>query len=251
MTDLTGEIALVTGASSGLGHRFAKLLARRGATVVAAARRTDRLDDLVGEITEDGGRATALAFDATDPAAPARLIDEASEEIGFPTLLINNAGVNRPGRAHEGSDADFDETMAVNLRAPWRLSQICAKHWIAQQSGGVIVNIASILSERVGAGMSLYAMSKAALRHMTAAHALEWARHGIRVNALCPGYVRTEINDSFWETPLGQEQLARMPRRRVGDPSDLDSALLFLVDPASGFVNGTALTVDDAQSWGL
>ena len=251
MTDLTGQIALVTGASSGLGYRFATILADRGATVIAAARRTDRLDTLVGEIAETGGQATALAFDATDPAAPVRMMDEASDAVGFPTLLINNAGVNRPGRAHEGSGADFDETMTVNLRTPWRLSQICAQHWIAQKSGGTIVNIASILSERVGAGMSLYAMSKAALRHMTASHALEWARHGIRVNALCPGYVRTEINDSFWETPLGQEQLARMPRRRVGAPADLDSALLFLVSPASGFINGTALTVDDAQSWGL
>jgi NAD(P)-dependent dehydrogenase (short-subunit alcohol dehydrogenase family) len=165
--------------------------------------------------------------------------------------LINNAGISQPGRAHEQTSGDFERTMAVNLRAPWRLSQICATRWIAGRTGGAIVNVASMLATRVGPGVSLYCMSKAALAHMSACHAVEWARHGIRVNALCPGYIRTEINDDFWETDRGRAELDRLPRRRVGAPQDLDSALLFLCDPASGFVNGASIAVDDAQSWAL
>ena len=146
---------------------------------------------------------------------------------------------------------DFEQTMAVNVRAPWLLSQLCAERWIEAGTEGCIVNISSMLSTRVAKGVSLYTMSKAAIRHLTAGHALEWAKHGIRVYALCPGYIRTSINDEFWETEQGKAELAKLPRPRVGEPQDLDSALLFLVDPRSQFVNGEALTVDDAQSWAI
>ncbi|RUM98171.1 SDR family oxidoreductase [Pseudaminobacter arsenicus] len=251
MTDLHGQIAIVTGASGGLGTRFAEVLGRHGAAVALAARRLDRLEALEGRLRAEGISCASFAFDAVDPSAPDALVAGVRSKLGAPTILVNNAGISLPGRAHENTLAEFEQTMAVNLRAPWRLSQLCASGWIADKTGGAIVNIASMLSERVGAGVSLYCMSKAALRHMTASHALEWARHGIRVNAICPGYIRTEINDSFWETERGKAELARLPRRRVGAPQDLDSALLFLCDPASSFVNGAAIAVDDAQSWAV
>ncbi len=251
MTDLTGQVAIVTGASGGLGARFAAVLGRHGASVALAARRQDRLADLQADLTREGITCAAFAYDAEDPDAAETLVAEVTDALGAPTLLINNAGISLPGRAQDSSLMDFERTMAVNLRAPWQLSQLCAQLWIAEKTGGAVVNIASMLAERVGPGVSLYCMSKAALAHMTACHAVEWARYGIRVNALCPGYIRTEINDEFWDTDRGRAELSRLPRRRVGAPQDLDSALLFLCDPASGFVNGASLTVDDAQSWAL
>lgn len=251
MTDLRGQIVIVTGASSGLGARFAEVLGRHGAAVALAARRLNRLQALEAKLRADGVVCASYAFDAVDPDAPEALVGEVRATLGAPTMLINNAGVSLPGRAHESTLAEFEQTMAVNLRAPWRLSQLCASAWIGDKTAGTIVNVASMLSERVGPGVSLYCMSKAALRHMTASHALEWARYGIRVNALCPGYIRTEIIDDFWETERGRAELSRLPRRRIGEPKDLDSALLFLCDPASSFVNGSAITVDDAQSWAI
>lgn len=251
MSDLRGQIAIVTGASGGLGSRFAEVLGRHGAGVALAARRTDRLSALEGRLSAAGVTCASFAFDAEDKNAPEALIAAVSERLGQPTILVNNAGISLPARAHEHTVEDFEQTMAVNLRAPWRLSQLCARAWIANGSAGSIVNIASILASRVGPGVSLYCMSKAALDHMTACHATEWARHGIRVNALCPGYIRTDINDAFWSTDRGRAEMARLPRRRVGEPGDLDGALLFLCDPRNGFVNGASITVDDAQSWAI
>lgn len=257
MVDLSKDIAIVTGASSGLGWRFAQTLARAGASVVCAARRTDRLGDLVSGIAADGGQAHALTFDAEDASAPEALIAATEDAFGQPTILINNAGINIPGRAHQLSSEAFDQTMAVNLKTPWRLSQLCATRWIThatqsgEDAGGRIVNVASILGRRVQPGVSIYSISKAAMLHMTASHAREWVRYGIRVNALCPGYFKTEINDQFWDTKEGQAELARLPRRRIGDPAQLDPALLFLVNPANDFTNGEALAVDDAQGWAL
>lgn len=248
---LKEKLCLVTGASSGLGHRFATVLADEGATVAVAARRAGKLDQLVAEIEASGGRARAFAFDASLRDGADRLMAEIGDTLGTPDVLINNAGISLPEAAHKATFEQFDQTIAVNLRAPWRLSQLCAQAWIEQDSEGCIVNVASMLSRRVGKGVSLYSMSKAAIRHLTAAHALEWARYGIRVNALCPGYIATDINTEFWDTDLGKRELAKLPRPRVGEPSDLDSALLFLVDPRSQFVNGEALTVDDAQSWAI
>lgn len=254
---LTNDIAIVTGASSGLGGRFAEVLAAEGAHVICAARRVDRLSALVERIASAGGRAVAVSFDALDPAGPEALVEETLRRAGEPTILVNNAGITVNGRAHELTPDKFDRIMTINVKTPWRLSQLCAARWIAQRKTAPdgpeprIVNVASIISERVQAGLSLYAMSKAALAHMSASHAREWARFGIRVNALCPGYIRTEINDAYWETEMGKADLARMPRRRVGRPEQLDKALLFLVDPQNDFTNGTALTVDDAQRWAL
>jgi NAD(P)-dependent dehydrogenase (short-subunit alcohol dehydrogenase family) len=248
---LENKVALVTGASSGLGYQFALTLAGAGATVAVAARSVDKLADLVTEIKRRGGAAMAFSFDAVDPLAPEALVTEVSNLMGVPDILVNNAGISLPARAHKATLDEFEQTMAVNVRTPWRLSQLCAERWIKSGAEGCIVNISSMLSARVSKGVSLYTMSKAAIRHLTAGHALEWAKYGIRVNALCPGYIRTSINDAFWETDQGRAELAKLPRPRVGNPEDLDSALLFLVDPRSHFVNGEALTVDDAQSWAI
>lgn len=251
MSILDGKTALVTGASSGLGYRFAQTLAGAGATVAVAARSIGKLDDLVADITGQGGVAHAFEFDAAKPEAPDALIEAVASRCGAPDILINNAGISMPARAHKATLDQFEQTMAVNVRAPWRLSQICADRWIATGAEGCIVNVSSVLSRRVGMGVSLYSMSKAAIQHLTAGHALEWAKYGIRVNALCPGYIKTPINEAYWDTDLGKAELAKLPRGRVGEPADLDSALLFLVDPKSHFVNGEALTVDDAQSWAI
>ncbi|MEM8784298.1 MAG: SDR family oxidoreductase [Pseudomonadota bacterium] len=256
MTDLTGDCAIVTGASSGFGREFAKALAAAGAKVVCAARRVDRLEDLVGEITSAGGEAAAIAFDAMDPEGAEGLMAATEAVFGTPTVLINNAGINLSGRAHEQTPDEYDQIMTINVKTPWRLSQLCAHKWIAaaKQAGeggaprpGRIVNISSIASMRVLPGLSVYCISKAAIKHMTAAHAREWARFGIRVNALCPGYFRTEINDFHWETDAGKAELAKFPRRRIGEAAELNRTLLFMVDPQNDYMNGEALVVDDAQ----
>lgn len=251
MASLSEHVVILTGASGGLGSRFARVLGAQGASIALAARRADRLAELEAELTAAGVNCAPFTFDAANLAASDRLVSQVHERLGAPTILVNNAGVSLPAPAHDSSPEDFEQTMAVNLRAPWRLSQLCARGWIEAGTGGTIVNIASMLASRAGPGVSLYCMSKAALGHMTACHALEWARHGIRVNALCPGYIRTEINDDFWQTERGRAEIRRLPRRRVGAPEDLDSALLFLCDPKSDFVNGASITVDDAQSWAL
>lgn len=251
MGHLDGKIALITGASSGLGAHFAHLLARHGAHVALAARRVERLEEAKARIEAQGGTARVYAFDATRKDAPDALFGSLRTDGFAPSILINAAGVNRPGRAERNTADDFDETVGVNLRTPWRLAQLCAAHWIETGVEGSIVNVSSMLARRVGPGVSIYCMTKAALSHLTAAQAREWAPYGIRVNALSPGYIETEINEGFWETAAGRQELNKLPRKRLGKPRDLDSAILFLTDPASGFVNGADVVVDDAQSWAI
>ena len=251
MGHLNGKTALITGASSGIGAHFAQLLARHGARVALAARRVERLTETKAQIEAQGGTARIYGFDATGRDAPDALFDSLQADGFAPSILINAAGVSRPGRAERNTMDDFDETVGVNLRTPWRLAQLCAAHWIKTGEEGSIVNVSSMLARRVGPGVSIYCMTKAALSHLTAAQAREWAQYGIRVNALSPGYIETEINEGFWETPAGRQELDRLPRKRLGKPRDLDSAILFLTDPASGFVNGADIVVDDAQSWAI
>lgn len=248
---LEGKISLVTGASSGLGYQFAQTLVRQGSTVAVAARTVSKLDDLVALIEKNGGKAAAFQFNASDPSASDTLMDAVQDRLGPVDILVNNAGISMPDRAENATLEAFEQTMAINVRAPWQLSQLCARAWLGAGKEGCIVNVSSMLAKRAGRGVSLYCMSKAAISHLTACHATEWAQHGIRVNAICPGYVKTSINADFWETSHGKAELARLPRRRVGEPSDLDGALLFLVDPRNHFVNGECLTVDDAQSWAI
>ena len=244
--DLSGEITFVTGATSGLGRHFARVLARSGAAVALAGRRRDRLESAKAEIEKAGGRAAAIVVDVTDAAALAPALDAAEEALGPISILVNNAGLNVQSRAVDLDTADFDRLMSTNLRAPFLLATEMGRRMIARGRGGRIVNIGSIGTFRPLSGLAAYCMSKAAIGMMTQSLGREWARYEINVNALCPGYVPTELNSEWFAGEAGRKLVASFPRRRLMAESDLDDALLFL---ASGrAVTGTLLTVDDGQS---
>jgi 3-oxoacyl-[acyl-carrier protein] reductase len=239
--DLSGEIALVTGASSGLGRRFAEVLAANGAKVVAAARRKDRLDELAS-----GHEGIApLALDVTNVAAIGKALDEAERLFGPLTLLVNNAGVGAGDRMLDMAEEEWDAVQQTNVTSVFHLSRAFAKRLIARKAPGGIINIASLAAEKVGMTAASYAVSKAAVLHLTKAQAIEWAKHGIRVNAICPGYIHSEMTDDYLASPAGQKMIARVPQRRAGDPSDLDGALLLFASArASGFITGASLLAD-------
>jgi len=243
MTDLSGRIALVTGASSGLGRHFAKTLAAAGASVVLGARRADRLASLAEEIRVAGGTVSTLALDVTDEAS----IAAAFAAIPRLDILVNNAGIAPAAPAMELSAEDWDATMATNLRGAFLVAQAAAKK-MAPAGGGSIVNIASIAGLRTGGHLAAYAASKAGLIHLTRNLAAEWARHAIRVNALAPGYIETELNAAFFATKTGQDTIKRIPQRRLGRPEDLDGPLLLLASDASRYMTGAILVVDGGHS---
>lgn len=242
--DLGGTIALVTGASSGLGKHFAQTLASAGAKVVLAARRREALAEVAAEITAAGGIAVAVTADVTSASGVEALFAQAAEALGPVSVVVNNAGIARPAAALELSEADWDAVVDTNLRGAWLVAQQAAKQMVAAEIPGSIINIASILAYRVTGHNAPYVAAKAGLLHLTEALALEWARHGIRVNAIAPGYFETDINREFWSTPAGQAMLKRIPQRRLGQPSDLDGALLLLASSASAYMTGSCITVD-------
>jgi NAD(P)-dependent dehydrogenase (short-subunit alcohol dehydrogenase family) len=243
--DLTGEVALVTGASSGLGRRFAQVLAANGAKVVAAARRTDRL----AELAQDGSGIAPLALDVTATGSLAAALGEAEAHFGPLTLLVNNAGIAAGRRILDTPEEDWAAVQRTNVDSVWHLSRAFAERLVARQSPGAIINIASLVANKLGVSSAAYAVSKAAVLHMTKAQALEWARHGIRVNAICPGFIASEMTDDFLASPAGQEMVKRIPQRRAGEPSDLDGALLLLASSrASGFMTGAALRIDGGHA---
>ena len=251
--DLEGRVALVTGASSGLGAQFARTLAKSGACVVLAARRVDRLKDLRAEIEAGGGDAHVVQMDVTDLESIAAAVARAETEVGTLDILINNSGVSTTQRLVDVSPEDFDFVMDTNVRGAFFVAQEVGKRMLARArgaapgtyTGGRIVNIASMAGLRVLSQIGVYAMSKAAVIQMTKAFAIEWGRFGINVNALCPGYIDTEINHHHWTTDAGQKLIQMMPRKRVGKPADLDSALLLLCANESHFINGAVLQADD------
>ena len=246
--DLTGKVALITGASGGLGAHFARLLAANGAAVAVTARRVDKIQALADEIGAGGAKARALALDVADAASIGPAMDAAQAELGPIDILINNAGIGGEGLALDISIEDFDATFAVNVRGTFFAAREAARRMIAAKVEGRIVNIASIASHTVLPGLSAYCGSKAAVAMLTKSLAREWARRGIAVNALAPGYIETAINDSWWPTEGGQKQLKGFPRRRLMDASDLDEAFLLLAGPAAGAITGSLITVDDGQS---
>lgn len=245
---LTGSVAVVTGASGGLGAHFARLLAREGAAVAVTARRTDKIEALARELRETGARALALPLDVADAHAIGPAFDRIEAELGPIGVLVNNAGVGGEGLALELSVEAFDNTFAVNVRGTYFAAVEAARRMIASGTEGRIVNIASIASHTVLPGLSAYCGSKAAVAMLTKSLAREWARRGIAVNALAPGYIETDINAAWWPTEGGQRQLKSFPRRRLMEADDLDAAFLMLAGPAAGAITGTLITVDDGQS---
>ena len=238
---LDGRVALVTGASGALGAEFARVLADAGARVVLAARRVEAMQVLARQLTD----AHVTALDVTDPDSVRRAVDAAEAWAGTPVdLLVNNSGIAIAGASLEQSDRDWAQVMGVNLDGARRMSVAVAARLVEAGRRGAIVNVASILGLRQGAGGSAYATSKAALIQLTKQHALEWARHGIRVNALAPGYVETDINRDFFATDHGQAQIRRIPQRRLGQAGDLAGPLLLLASDAGAFMTGSVLMAD-------
>jgi NAD(P)-dependent dehydrogenase (short-subunit alcohol dehydrogenase family) len=246
--DLSGKTALVTGASSGLGRRFALTLAGAGAKVAVAARRVDRLESLVEEIKGFDGRAIAIQLDVTDHDSVRHALDVAETELGALSVMVNNAGMVRRGEAHEMALADWDAVIETNLRGAWMMAQETARHMMRLERGGSIVNIASILGIQGRPWVPAYSASKGGLISLTRALAVEWAPHGIRVNAIAPGYIETDINREFLASEAGQKLKAQIPQGRTGVPEDLDGPLLLLASDLSAFMTGTTITVDGGHT---
>lgn len=245
---LEGKTALVTGASTGLGRQMALTLARAGARVALAARSVDKLEALADEIAGFDGRAMPFALDVRDADAIRATVDGVETELGPIHILVNNAGVSVAKRPEDFTDDDYDYVVETNLKGPWFLAQAVGRRMIAHGHGGKIINIASLLALKPLGQLTLYGMTKAAITQMTKQLALEWARHDIQVNALCPGYIETEMNRAHWESDAGKKLLSRFPRRRLGAPDVLDGMLLLLASDQSDFITGAVIPVDDGQA---
>jgi NAD(P)-dependent dehydrogenase (short-subunit alcohol dehydrogenase family) len=247
MADLFGlssRHVLVTGASSGLGRHFAGVLAAAGASVTVAARRETALAETVDSMRASGAQAQAVRMDVTDAGSIERAFAEAELRFGPVGVLINNAGVTITRAAVDVAETDWTNVIDTNLKGAWLVAQHAARRMIHHAKGGSIVNIASILGLRVAGGVAPYAISKAGVVQMTKALALEWARHGIRVNALAPGYIETELNDAFFGSDAGKALIRRIPQRRLGEAKELDGPLLLLASDAGSYMTGSVVAVD-------
>ena len=247
---LDGKTALVTGASSGLGHRFAVVLANAGAHVALAARRTDRLADLERQIAAAGGKAAAVAMDVTQVASIAAGVQKAEDLLGPIDILVNNSGVATEQRMGRFTEAEYDHVMDTNLKGAFFVAQEVGRRMIEGKRRGRMINVASTAGLRPFTMLGLYGMSKAGLIYMTRSMATEWARHGICVNAICPGYIKTELNAEHWETEAGKKLISMLPRRRVGNPEDLDGLILLLASDAGDSINGAIIPADDGYAAG-
>ncbi|NMM43890.1 SDR family oxidoreductase [Rhodospirillaceae bacterium KN72] len=245
---LDGKRALVTGASSGFGRHFAWTLARAGADIVLAARREDRLTEEAEKIAAETGRRTLpVALDIADTESIEECVAAADSALGGIDLLVNNAGTVIVKPSLSQTEEDWDAVLDVNLKGAFFMAKACAKRMSAQKSG-TIVNISSLLADRVSKTEISYCVSKAGLSHMTRALAYEWAKYGIRVNAIAPGYIVTDLNRAFLESDAGREMMREIPIRRFGKPEDLDGALLYLSTDASAWMTGQIMTVDGGHS---
>ncbi len=246
--DLKGRVAFVTGATSGLGRQFALCLAESGARVVVCGRREERLQALKAEIEAAGGEALPIAFDVTDLPAASAAVARTEDEFGPIWCLVNNSGIVISKRTVNHTQEDYDAVLDTNLRAPFHLCQEVGRAMIERDKGGRIINIASMGAFSPLKGGITYSMSKAAIVMMTKCLALEWARHGIRVNAICPGYIRTEMNAAYFDSEPGQKDIKSWTSRRLGTDTDLNGLLLLLASDESDFINGSIMQADDAQS---
>lgn len=254
--DLSGRVALVTGASSGLGAQFARTLARAGAGVVLASRRLEKLKELRARIEGEGGDAHVVELDVTNHDSIKAAVAHAETEMGSIDILVNNSGVSIAQRIQDVTPGDYDFIFDTNVKGAFFVAQEVGKRMLARSrgaapgsfTGGRIINIASMGGLKVLPQIGVYCMSKAAVVQMTRAMALEWGRFGINVNAICPGYIDTEINHSHWQTEQGQKLVAMLPRKRVGQPQDLDALIVMLASDQSHFVNGAVITADDGFS---
>src|SRR6476620_7200130 len=251
--DISGRVALVTGASSGLGEQFARILAKAGAGVALAGRRVERLKTLRAEIEAEGGDAHVVALDVTDHDSIKAAVAHTETEMGTIDILVNNSGVATTQKLTEVTPEEYDYVFDTNTKGAFFVAQEVGKRMLARArgaapgtfTGGRIVNIASMAGLRVLSQIGVYSMSKAAVIHMTKAMALEWGKYGINVNAICPGYIDTEINHHHWGTEQGKKLVDMLPRKRVGQPQDLDAVLMTLCANESHFINGAVVQADD------
>lgn len=243
--DLTGQVAFITGASSGLGAHFAETLAGAGAKVAIGARRADRLSELAERIEAKDGRALPVELDVTDVNSVTRAVTIAEEELGPVSILVNNAGIPPKDLSLEMEEAEWDRVMDTNLKGAWLMAREVGKHMVRHGQGGRIINIASVLGWRtVAKRVQSYAVSKAGMISLTETLALELGRDGILVNAIGPGYIKTELNTEFLESEPGSRIQKRVATGRFGEPEDLDGALLLLAGPAGAYITGAVIAVD-------
>ena len=251
--DLSGRVAFVTGASSGLGAQFARTLARAGAGVVLASRRIEKLKELRARIEGEGGDAHVVELDVTDHDSIKAAVAHAETEMGSIDILVNNSGVSTTQRIQDVTPEDYDFIFNTNVKGAFFVAQEVGKRMLARSrgaapgsfAGGRIINIASMAGLKVLPQIGAYCMSKAAVVQMTRAMALEWGKFGINTNAICPGYIDTEINHHHWQTEQGQKLVNMLPRKRVGSPEDLDALLVMLASDQSHFINGAVIAADD------
>ncbi len=242
--DLTGKTAFITGASSGIGCHISKTFAAYGANVILAARRTSRLQKVSSEIHSAGGQADWVQIDVTSKPSVERAFAKSINRFGSIDVVVNNAGIASTSAALDVTESDWDRVMDTNLKGAWLVAQRAGRHMSKNKKGGSIINIASILGLRVMGGVAPYAAAKAALDHLTRILAYEWARHQIRVNAIAPGYIYTDINRDYLSSPMGQKALQKIPQKRFGHPKDLDGTALLLASDASSYMTGSTIVVD-------